>query len=231
MDVADVTLDRMHGLVRHWEARGDRRCIFLGCYALMTANMLAGIRQSRFHDGPWVDRLLHHFAAYYFDALELYEQNRPETPLVWKQTYDAARDDRIKTLQHLFLGINAHINYDLALTLVDVLAPEWPRLAGDDRRKRYDDHCLVNTIIGETVDTVQDQVIERHAPWLDIVDKGLGRLDEWLVSHLIARWRSDVWTNAMRLLEASQPERRDALRREIEQAALHRGQEILDGLQ
>lgn len=144
--------------------------------------MLAGVGQTRFRDGPWVERLLQHFAGYYFDALDLYDQERPDTPPVWKQTHDATRNDRIMILQHLFLGINAHINYDLVLTLVDVLGPDWAHLGDIEKRARYDDHRMVNTIIGETIDAVQDQV------------------------------------------------EREGLRRKIEQAALHRGSEILDGL-
>jgi hypothetical protein len=230
MDVAAATLDRMQSLVQAWEARGDRRCIFLGCYALMTANMLQAVDRSRFRDGPWVSRLLHRFAAYYFDALEQYEQDRPGIPAVWKQTHDAARNGGIKTLQHLFLGVNAHINFDLVFTLVDVLTPEWSGLSEAGRRTRQDDHSLVNTIIAETIDAVQDEVVERHTRWLDIVDRGLGRLDEWLVSQLIAQWRSDVWVNATRVLEAAHPQQRDALRDDIERAVLRRGREILGDL-
>ena len=50
-------------------------------------------------------------------------------------------------LQNLLLGINAHINYDLVLTIYDMPAPEWERLTEEQRRRRFQDHCTVNVII------------------------------------------------------------------------------------
>ncbi|HTP10506.1 MAG TPA: DUF5995 family protein, partial [Anaerolineae bacterium] len=106
-------LSRMTTLVDQWEAAHDRRAIFLGCYRLMTRNMLDAIEAGRFHDGAWVARLLERFADYYFAALERFEQDESSAPVVWKLAFDATRDEKVMTLQHLLLGVNAHINHDL----------------------------------------------------------------------------------------------------------------------
>jgi hypothetical protein len=222
-----TVLIRMTTLVDQWEAAHDRRAIFLGCYRLMTANMLDAIEAGRFHDAVWVSSLLHRFADYYFDALKLYDQQRPDTPAVWRLAFDATRDEDVMTLQHLLLGVNAHINFDLVFTLVDLLAPEWTGLTDERRAQRHTDHTLVNRIIGETVDAVQDQVIDRHSPWYDFVDKLLGPVDEWLTSRLISQWREEVWENAVRYLAAATPEERETLRQRIEQQALRLGSDML----
>jgi len=218
---------RMTALVDHWEATRDRRAIFLGCYRLMTSNMLDAIDAGRFQDHVWVSNLLHRFADYYFDALKLYDQRRSDTPAVWQLAFNATRDKDVTTLQHLVLGVNAHINFDLVFTLVDQLAPEWAASTAEQRERRHADHTLVNRIIGETVDAVQDQVIDRHSPWYDFVDKLLGPIDEWLTSQLISRWREEVWDNAVRYLEAATPEERDALRQRIEEQAVRLGSDML----
>src|SRR5512139_1823070 len=96
-------LIRMTNLVEQWEAAQDRRAIFLGCYRLMTHNMLDAIDAGRFHDGTWVARLLERFADYYFVALERFEQDEASTPPVWKLAFDATRDENVMTLQHLLL--------------------------------------------------------------------------------------------------------------------------------
>jgi hypothetical protein len=70
---------------------------------------------------------------------------------------------------------------------------------------------------------VQDQVIDRHSPWYDFVDKLLGPVDEWLTSRLISHWREEVWDNAVRCLEAADAGTRAELRRQIEQSAMERG--------
>lgn len=45
---------RMSSLVDHWEDNDDRRAIFLGCYSLMTANIMTAVRRRQFKDGRWV---------------------------------------------------------------------------------------------------------------------------------------------------------------------------------
>jgi hypothetical protein len=218
---------RMTTLVDQWEAARDRRAIFLGCYRLMTLNMLDAIDAGRFHDGVWVSDLLQHFTDYYFNALALYEQSDVATPPVWQLAHDATRDEAVTTLQHLLLGVNAHINFDLVFTLVDQLTPEWADLSLERREQRHADHELVNRIIGETVDAVQDEVIDRHSPWFEFVDKMLGPVDEWLTSHLIAHWREEVWSHAVRYLELTSPEERADLHRQIEHRALQLGTDFL----
>jgi hypothetical protein len=217
----------MTTLVDQWEAAHDRRAVFLGCYHLMTRNMLDAIEADRFQDDVWVSRLLHHFADYYFAALDRFDQNSPDTPAVWRLAFDATRDEDVTTLQHLLLGVNAHINFDLVFALYDQLAPEWAVLSAEQRAQRHADHELVNRIIGETVDAVQDQVIDRHSPWFDYVDKLLGPVDEWLTSRLISHWREEVWNHAVRYLELTTPEEREALRQNIEQQAVRLDGDIL----
>jgi len=225
-----LVLQRMTILVDQWEAAHDRRAIFLGCYRLMTRNMLDAIDAGRFHDDEWVSRLLHRFADYYFDALALYDQASADTSPVWKIAHAATRNDKVMTFQHLLLGVNAHINYDLVFSLVDLLAPEWADLTTAQREERHADHELVNRIIGETVDAVQDQVIDRHSPWFKVLDKLLGPTDEWLTSRLIAHWREEVWDSAVRYLALPDARERETFHENIEFTAVRRGEDILDGI-
>lgn len=219
--------DRMQALVQQWVEASDRRAIFLHCYMLMTHNMLVAIDSDEFNDDEWVYTLLHRFADYYFDALNAYEQESPATPAVWRNAFDATREARTMVLQNLMLGVNAHINYDLVFTLVDMLEDEWAELSDARRSRRYEDHCHVNFVIGRTIDTVQDTVIERLSPQMDIADKLLGPLDEWLTSRLISHWRDEVWHNAVQILDAPEKEQCDRLCRRIEKTTLERANVIL----
>lgn len=220
-------IDRMESLAQQWEQRSDRRCFFLRCYALMTGNMLKAIEQGQFHDPRWVGQLLRHFADYYFLALEAYECRAVETPLVWRMAHDAALAQDTQVVQDLLLGINAHINYDLVLTLVDMLEPEWAQLSPEQRRQRYEDHCHVNTIIAATIDSVQDQVITPDSRWLGAVDWALGSVDEHLAARLIRRWREEVWQQAMQMLATSDSEERVDLRRLLAEQSSMRSEQIL----
>lgn len=218
---------RMQRLVITWQQAADRRAIFLDCYRRMTRNMVTAVAAGEFHDNVWVDNILHRFADYYFDALTLYEQDPSIAPPVWQQTHNAACRPQTMVLQNLLLGVNAHINYDLVLTLVDVLVDDWPGLPAGQRRQRYVDHCHVNDVIGRTIDEVQDEVLEQEQPSLDLIDKLFGRADEWLISYLITRWRDQVWQHAVSLLEAPDEHAQQQLHAQVEQAALARGEAIL----
>lgn len=220
---------RMQALIQQWEQLSDHKAIFLRCYMLMTSNMYAAIEQQEFNDPAWVNRLLHRFANYYFVALDAYQQFPASAPPVWQLAHNSAKNPRVSSLQNLLLGVNAHINYDLVLTLVDLLRPEWAGLSPSQRSWRYADHSQVNTVIGRTIDVTQDQVLEPDMPFLDWFDKLLGPVDEFLISRLITRWRESVWQNATRLLEAQEVGEQARFIGEIESDALHTGK-IITGL-
>jgi hypothetical protein len=181
---ASVT-ERMRGMVEAWRTAQDTRHIFLNCYLLMTSNVLTALDQGEFQDPVWVRQLLHNFAGYYFVALDAYEQDANHAPQVWRITHQAAAQSDLLVIQNLMLGVNAHINYDLVLTLVDMLENEWPHLSPAQREARYVDHSHVNQVIGSTIDTVQDEVICRLAPAFSLLDQALGPVDEWVTRRMI----------------------------------------------
>lgn len=195
------TEEKMSRLLEQWESSGDRRSIFLSCYRMMTENMHSAIQTGEFFDPDWVETLLVHFANYYFSAVEYYDLNDEKIPPPWKVAFEAARRADLSVMQHLILGINAHINYDLVFVVVDMLDNEWRSLSAEKREQRHSDHRQVNHIISSTIDAVQDTIVETREPMWDILDKLLGPMDEWLVSRLIADWREDVWERAVLFLD------------------------------
>ena len=217
----------MAGRVHQWQACGDRRAIFLDCYLRMTRNMLAALADGEFCDGAWVDRLLCRFADYYFDALAAYERSDPATPPVWQIAHEAAATPGTMTLQNLLLGVNAHINYDLVLTLVEMLAPEWETLTEAERHARYSDYTYVNAVIARTVDVVQDEIVERATPALRLVDDLLGPVDEWVTEKVIVDWREEVWRHATAMLDISDLDARERQRQAVEAATLRRAELML----
>jgi hypothetical protein len=173
-----------------------------------------------------VKGLLEHFADYYFTALDSFNGNPLKAPVVWQQAFNASVDQRIRPVQNLILGVNAHINYDLVLALIDVLESEWPALAENQRLERYADHCKINDVIAHTIDEVQDEVLERYSPGMDLVDRVFGRLDELMIARMIASWRDHVWRDVIRLVEMSSTEQRTGLLQQVEEACVQRGQLI-----
>lgn len=224
----DTLLSQMSHQADQWENQRDYRFVFLRCYSMMTANMLQAIVEGQFRDREWVDMLLHRFADYYFDALRMYEEQNEFVPPVWKQVHDASKECHLHVLQHLLLGINAHINYDLVLAIYDAMVPDWKALSPEARQWRMEDHNTVNRIIGSTIDAVQDEVVEREAPFMKIVDQLMGRVDEWLLSELISSWRTEVWKESCRMLASAQDEEKESMRKTLEAAVMKRATHLLE---
>lgn len=219
----------MAAQINAWDRAGDRRAIFLSCYARMTANMFAAVEAGRFHDSAWVNDLIHNFAGYYFVALQAYEAGDPQLATVWRVAFDRARAPATPVVVSLLLGVNAHINYDLVQVLADMLGPTWRSLAPQERRERYEDYCSVNGVIAETVDRVQDEVVEPYARLMQLLDVACGPLDEWCAARLLSLWRADVWAQALAIVEAPDLPRGRALRRRTDDLALARVRLMLDG--
>ncbi len=190
--------ERLAALTTRWYAADDRRAVFADCYRVMTVRMSEGVLEGRFEDGAWVARLRDRFAEYYFDAVDAYDGAGP-CPATWRVALDACARPGCHPLEALLLGINAHINGDLALALVDVL-DDWDVLEPRQRTGRRRDHERVNAIIRATTDEVQRDVVARWSAASTRLDSMFGRLDEWVFGEVVERWRTRVWLDAMALL-------------------------------
>lgn len=215
------TLGKMVSLSSHWEQEADLRFAFLKCYGMMTDNMISALNQHRFVDSDWVHVLIEHFADYYFRALDSFTQQEASSPRVWQITFRAAQLSDLQLVQHLLLGVNAHINYDLVFAVVDLLTPEWKELSPTTRAGRYQDYCLVNEIIGHTIDEVQDEILEHDSQVMKYLDMAFINFDEWLISRVITNWRDQVWNLAIQLLACEDEKNRVFISRKVELRALN----------
>src|SRR4029453_653582 len=90
----------------------SRRGYFACLYRKMTIAIRDAIISNVFEDGLRMEKLDVHFANGYLAAYNQYASGENAT-VSWQTAFDAAATDRLTVLQHLLLGINAHINLDL----------------------------------------------------------------------------------------------------------------------
>lgn len=186
----------------------DLRGAFVTAYLHITRAIQRAHADQVFSDAEWVERYLVSFGNLYRRALLAYEEERTESvPKSWQIAFDAARDGGGFVIQHLTLGINAHINHDLPLALVEI---------GIDptREAKYSDHTLVNTILAEATDAMKRAVAESYAPILMRIDRLSGRYGEELPNFSIPKAREHAWSMAVALSAT----RFEHERRMIEQA-------------
>ena len=188
--VADAR-ERLTALERRFRERGDRRGAFLVVYARVTGAVGEAVEAGAFADPEWVADYLVAFADRYRVALAAHERgDRRSVPDPWQVAFEAAEREACLVSQAAALGINAHVNYDLAYALCEVGI-------GPDRDRRYADHRAVNDVLRSVVDDVQALLAAGYAPGIADVDERLGRLDEALGFLTLAEGRDAAWHSAL----------------------------------
>lgn len=161
----------LRALESFYTRSGDRRAIFCSAYVEMTAAILAHQGRAFFLDDAWMDRLTVAFARRYFEALVLWDRGqRGALPEVWRRAFEAPPE--LPVLNHLLLGMTAHILRDLPLALAEVL----PREHREPCRR---DFLELIHVVHEAIDPIQDRVATRYAPGLLLLDRLFLRADEW----------------------------------------------------
>lgn len=188
----------------HCRSASDARGVFATAYLQITRAIGAEILRGGFIDNEWTTRYLVGFGNQYRRALLAYELGDHESiPRAWRIAFDTACKGRGLVIQHLLLGINAHINYDLALTLGAVgIDP--------DRDDKYADHTRVNAILGAATEQLKSSVSRMYAPVLERLDWFAGRIDDEMARFSVERARDHAWSFAV-AIQAAEGERERAL--------------------
>lgn len=182
---------------------GDRQARFATLYAVMTEEIRQRLEAGFFEDNAWVRRFAVAFANLYFEAYDAAGAGRADgTPKAWRLYFDALASGRTILLQDLLLGVNAHINHDLAWALVGIgIDP--------DRERRARDHRAVNRVLAGITQRATDRLATAYAPGLRTLDAVGGELDEIVGQFSIEVARDNAWEGAVALTNArTEAERR-----------------------
>jgi hypothetical protein len=114
----------------------------------------------------------------------------------WAYAFAVAEDAQPIVLQHLLLGMNAHISLDLG-----VASAEIARTYGGEGFRH--DFNAVNGILSELVDGIQDE-LGRTSGVMRRLDSLGGRLDEVLCGFGLAQARRHAWRRSWALTRAAE---------------------------
>ncbi|WP_254273206.1 DUF5995 family protein [Haloarcula marina] len=199
-----ATHERLRALLATFEARDDRRAVFLSIYARMTRAVARRVDADDFADSEWVADYLVAFANLYRQAVYDYERGAlGAVAEPWRLAFEAADSGESLVVQDAMLGVNAHINYDLALAL-DAVG------TSPDRATKRADHDRVIGIIERLVDDAQVSLADRDAEGLTALDGALGRLDERATVFTIGECRDSAWRTAVAMASRFRLRRRFA---------------------
>lgn len=214
----DEVIDALTGVIDQARADGSRLGYFPALYRQVTRQVKKGIAEGRFADGARMERLDVIFANRYLQALEDWRAARPASRC-WQLAFTGAQRTDRAIIQHLLLGMNAHINLDLAVAAAEV-AP------GAAIHSLQGDFEQINRILSEQIDSVQT-AIATVAPLMWLLDFAGGEDEERLVAFSLTKARDAAWMQAL-VLAAQDPAAKRATMQRIDDAITLIGSGVLN---
>jgi hypothetical protein len=186
----DQVIEKLSNIVEQTKADASVLGYFAALYRQVTVQVKAGIDDGFFEDGPRMEKLDVVFANRYLGAYEAWQQRQPTTKS-WRVAFKQAAVPETIILQHLLLGINAHINLDLGIAAA-AIAP------GDSIHALKGDFDKINTVLKGLMDPVMD-VVSHFSPLIGVLEHIGGKYDDILVGFSLELAREAAWSHALLL--------------------------------
>jgi Family of unknown function (DUF5995) len=157
--------------------------------------------RNAFLDSDWVERWVAVFAAFYLDALEIWERgDQPSAP--WRLAFEAAGASGIRPLVDVLVAMNAHINYDLPQSLLAVMSDEEFADLALVHRRREDFERIDDTLLRRVKE--EDLELRKVSDPADytFLDRFLTPLNRMASKRFLKEARKKVWRNALELARA-----------------------------
>lgn len=186
----DEVIHRLNGIIETAGRNSDRVGYFASLYQKVTVRVKEGILKNEFEDGPRMERLDVFFANRYLEAVHQW-QNKTMPSGPWAVAFEGTRKMRVVLLQQLLLGMNAHINYDLGIAVVDCAG-------NNDLLTMQRDFIAINNIIGSLTFEVTNE-ISRISPLLSLFGLHAQNGQSILIQFSISNARDGAWGFAQEL--------------------------------
>lgn len=168
--------------------KGSRLGYFAVLYKLMTQAIVKGMDDHLFEDAARMEKLDVVFANRYLQAYFDYTNKRPVS-ISWKVAFDAAKQNDLIVVQHLLLGINAHINLDLGIAAADISTI-------DNIHALQNDFVKINDTIADVYSTLQPRFTRISWPAI-FLSKLNPRVVNNVINFSIVKAREVAWANAL----------------------------------
>ena len=200
----DDVIGELDGIIDWARNHQNRLGYFPALYRTVTAAVKQGIEDGLFEDGERMERLDVAFAGRYLEAIGRYRDGGTPTRS-WRVAFDATRKWWPIVLQHLLLGINAHINLDLGIAAASV-SP------GNEIQALENDFNKINEILAQLVDDVETKLAAIW-PSLGFLDRIAGKTDDAIINFSMEKAREFAWQTALELAPLSAREQAPRIER------------------
>lgn len=183
----DEVLAELDRIIEQTLEQNNHLGLFAYVYRRTTARIKEEIEAGGFEDAERMKVFDVNFASLYINAYYNYFQNKAVTKS-WKIPFEA-RSENLTIFQHILLGMNAHINMDLAIAASSVMK-------GRDINLLEKDFNKVNEVLGSLVDELQGKLgkVSFLMFLVDIVGK---QHDENIINFGMLQARGQSWNNTV----------------------------------
>jgi len=197
----DAVIEALGRIIQDAKIAENPMGYFPALYQKVTIKVKEGIAEGFFENGPRMERLDVVFAKRYLQAYQDYKTGNPVTQS-WEKTFLLTKDYWPIVLQHLLMGMNAHINLDLGIAAAEISTPE-------DIHSLSTDFKRINEVLASLVREVQEDLATIWPKWHWILKK-TGHIDNHLIDFSMEIARDGAWQFAERLVQIT-PTKREAV--------------------
>lgn len=180
----EEVIDILEEIIQDCKKENSPLGYFAALYQNVTLEVASKIGQEYFDDDKRMENLDVVFANRYIEAYYAYQEQKKITNS-WKVTFDLSKKYWVIVLQHLLIGMNAHINLDLGIAAAQISTSEnIEGLKGDFNK--------INELLGSLVNEVENDLanIWSTLKWILKVSKNI---DKFFIDFSMSQARDGAW--------------------------------------
>ena len=188
INTIDEVIEALDEIIKQSEDNNDTAGYFAALYRRVTHRVKLGIANNEFEDGARMEHLDVLFANRYIDAYFAWKQNKPVSTS-WQKAFHITTNYWPIVLQHLLMGMNAHINLDLGIAAAAISN-------GKNIIALQNDFNKINTILSSLVAEVQNELADIW-PGLKWILQRTKKVDDFMVDFSMQLAREGAWKFAV----------------------------------
>lgn len=214
----DQVITELRSITDLAEREASRLGYFSALYTRVTIAVTRRIREGFFDDGSQMERLDVAFANLYLDAVNRRLHGQDGIRRAWRVAFDTSEKPEATLLQHIYLGMNAHLLFDLPIAVAATCSRE--KLSS-----LRIDFLRMNEVVDAEMGAFHEDLC-KVSPKLASVRRNAGRLWAASSSTALRVSRRFAWNRATRLVGQDAQEQ-DRMIDSFDRTALKIGAEII----
>lgn len=184
MQTIPEVVARLEAIINDCATRDCRSGYFAVLYHRVTKRVGDCVLRGDFEDCARMERVDVIFAKRYIDAYDAWRAGQPCSES-WRIAFEGTDKRAPLILQHLLLGMNAHINLDLGIAAADAME-------GYTLEEVHQDFLAINQVLADLLDEVEIALAKAN-PLMKLLFLQWHKYDDMLVNFSMKIARSGAW--------------------------------------